>query len=186
VPISKIKSIPSAWSWSYTGSGLTADVAYDLFTSNSAGGSEAYEMMIWLANINAGPISRYVLSRCPIHSPVSSRSLRKQIRLLTLFRSAYSADGKAVPIGSTTIAGTKWNVYKGPNGAMTVFSFLPADGSQIKSFNGDVNLFFQYLTKSQGLPSTQFLKSIGAGTEPTLGSKAVFTTNGYSVKVNYA
>jgi hypothetical protein len=106
--------------------------------------------------------------------------------ILTLFRSAYGADGKAVPIGSTTIAGTKWNVYKGPNGAMTVFSFLPADGSQIKSFNGDVNLFFQYLTKSQGLPATQYLKSIGAGTEPTLGSKAVFTTNGYSVKVNYA
>jgi xyloglucan-specific endo-beta-1,4-glucanase len=91
-----------------------------------------------------------------------------------------------VPIGSTTIAGTKWNVYKGPNGAMTVFSFIPADGSQLKNFNGDVNLFFTYLIKSQGLPATQYLKSIGAGTEPTLGSKAVFTTSGYSVKVNYA
>jgi hypothetical protein len=30
------------------------------------------------------------------------------------------------------------------------------------------------------------LKSVGAGTEPTLGDKAVFTTKGYSVKVNYA
>jgi xyloglucan-specific endo-beta-1,4-glucanase len=78
VPISKIKSIPSAWSWSYSGSGLTADVAYDLFTSDAAGGSERYEMMIWLANINAGPISTYVISRCPIHSPVSSHSLPKQ------------------------------------------------------------------------------------------------------------
>ena len=77
-------------------------------------------------------------------------------------------------------------MYKGPNGDMTVFSFLPADGKQIKSFNADVNLFFAYLTKSQGLPATQYLKSVGAGTEPTLGSKAVFTTNGYSVKVNYA
>jgi xyloglucan-specific endo-beta-1,4-glucanase len=69
---------------------------------------------------------------------------------------------------------------------MTVFSFLPADGSQVRSFNSDVNAFFTYLIKSQGLPATQYLKSIGAGTEPTLGSKAVFTTNGYSVKVNYA
>ena len=77
-------------------------------------------------------------------------------------------------------------MYKGPNGAMTVFSFLPADGKQIKSFNGDVNQFFAYLTKSQGLPSSQYLKSVGAGTEPTLGSSAVFTTTGYSVKVNYA
>jgi xyloglucan-specific endo-beta-1,4-glucanase len=61
VPISKLKSIPSTWSWSYSGSGITADVAYDLFTSDSAGGAEKYEMMIWLANINAGPISRLAL-----------------------------------------------------------------------------------------------------------------------------
>jgi xyloglucan-specific endo-beta-1,4-glucanase len=101
-------------------------------------------------------------------------------------RSAYSAAGNAVPLATTTIAGQKWNVYKGPNGAMTVFSFLPADGKQIKSFDGDVNLFFKYLIRSQGLPTTQYLKSVGAGTEPTLGSKAVFTTSGYSVKVNYA
>ena len=58
VQISKIKSIPSAWSWSYSGSDLVADVAYDLFTSDTAGGAEKYEMMIWLANINAGPIAR--------------------------------------------------------------------------------------------------------------------------------
>lgn len=34
-----------------------ADVAYDLFTSNTAGGSNVNEIMIWLANFNAGPIS---------------------------------------------------------------------------------------------------------------------------------
>ena len=100
--------------------------------------------------------------------------------------SSWDAQGNAKILATTTIAGQKWNVYKGPNGDMTVFSFLPADGKQIKSFNADVNLFFTYLIKSQGLPATQYLKSVGAGTEPTLGSKAVFTTNGYSVKVNYA
>lgn len=56
--VSKIKSMPSTWTWDYKGTGLTADVAYDVFTSATAGGSEAYEMMVWLANINAGPISR--------------------------------------------------------------------------------------------------------------------------------
>lgn len=100
--------------------------------------------------------------------------------------SEWDAQGNAKSIGSTTIAGQKWNVYKGPNGDMTVFSFLPADGKQIKSFNGDVNLFFSYLIKEQGLPSSQFLKSVGAGTEPTLGKDATFTTTGYSVKVNYS
>jgi xyloglucan-specific endo-beta-1,4-glucanase len=68
VQISKIKAIPSAWSWSYSGTGLTADVAYDLFTSDSAGGAEKYEMMIWLANINAGPISRLAL-QLPLTDP---------------------------------------------------------------------------------------------------------------------
>jgi xyloglucan-specific endo-beta-1,4-glucanase len=58
VAISKIKSIPTTWSWSYTGTGLVTNVAYDLFTSDTAGGAEKYELMVWLANINAGPISR--------------------------------------------------------------------------------------------------------------------------------
>lgn len=48
----------STWSWSYTGSNLVADVSYDLFTSSSAGGSNEYEIMIWLAALGgAGPIS---------------------------------------------------------------------------------------------------------------------------------
>jgi xyloglucan-specific endo-beta-1,4-glucanase len=175
VPISQIKSIPSTWNWGYSGSGIVADVAYDLFTSDVAGGSERFEMMVWLGNFGAGPISRFV------HLP-SIWSMD----IADCTRSAYSAAGNAVPLATTTIAGQKWNVYKGPNGAMTVFSFLPADGKQIKSFDGDVNLFFKYLIRSQGLPTTQYLKSVGAGTEPTLGSKAVFTTSGYSVKVNYA
>ena len=106
--------------------------------------------------------------------------------LLTHQNSSWDAQGNAKVLATTTIAGQKWNVYKGPNGDMTVFSFLPADGKQLKSFNADINLFYTYLIKNQGLPSSQYLKSVGAGTEPTLGSNAVFTTNGYSVKVNYA
>lgn len=50
---------------------MVADVAYDLFTSASSGGSAAYEIMIWLANINAGPISAtYNSAGQPV--PVSS------------------------------------------------------------------------------------------------------------------
>jgi xyloglucan-specific endo-beta-1,4-glucanase len=67
----------SAWSWaggqysvkSYpnvvvetkdSGAGLVTDVAYDLFSSSTIGGSEEYEVMIWLGNFNAGPIARSV------------------------------------------------------------------------------------------------------------------------------
>ena len=48
----------TSWSWSYTGSDIVADVSYDMFTSSTAGGSNEYEIMIWLAAIGgAGPIS---------------------------------------------------------------------------------------------------------------------------------
>lgn len=36
---------------------MVADVTYDLFTSYTAGGSNVNELMVWLANFNAGPIS---------------------------------------------------------------------------------------------------------------------------------
>jgi xyloglucan-specific endo-beta-1,4-glucanase len=43
---------------SQTGSNIVADVSYDIFTSASAGGPSAYEIMIWVAAIGgAGPIS---------------------------------------------------------------------------------------------------------------------------------
>lgn len=56
--LSGISSIPTTWSWSYTGSSIVADVSYDLFTSSTAGGANEYEIMIWLAALGgAGPIS---------------------------------------------------------------------------------------------------------------------------------
>jgi xyloglucan-specific endo-beta-1,4-glucanase len=56
--LSSIKSLPSVWKWIYTGNNIIADVAYDLFTSSSATGSEENEVMIWLAALGgAGPIS---------------------------------------------------------------------------------------------------------------------------------
>lgn len=69
---------------------------------------------------------------------------------------------------------------------MTVFSFLPSDGKSITSFKGDINVFLKYLTQSQGVAASQYLKSVGAGTEPTMGQNAVFTTSAYTVDVKYA
>ena len=57
-----------------------ADVAYDLFTSHTAGGSNVNEVMIWLANFNAGPIAY-----------------------------EYGQDGQAVPTArNLAIAGNNW------------------------------------------------------------------------------
>jgi xyloglucan-specific endo-beta-1,4-glucanase len=139
--LSAISSIPSTWSWTYTGSNLVADVAYDLFTSTTATGSANYEIMIWLAAYGgAGAIS-----------------------------SSYGSDGKPVPVAkNVNLNGHTWNLYKGPNGSTTVFSFLPTSGT-IASFSGDVNLFLKYLTAHEGLAASNYLNSFGAGTEPTSG-----------------
>jgi xyloglucan-specific endo-beta-1,4-glucanase len=57
--LSAIGSIPTAWSWSYTGSDLVADVSYDLFTSSAASTSnEEYEIMVWLAALGGAGESR--------------------------------------------------------------------------------------------------------------------------------
>ncbi|KAI0970715.1 family 12 glycosyl hydrolase [Xylaria arbuscula] len=146
--ISAISSIPTTWKYSYTGSSLVADVAYDAFTSSSASGSSEYEIMVWLAALGgAGPIS-----------------------------------STGSPIATPTIDGVTWNLFSGPNGAMTVFSFVAQ--SQVTSFSGDFKDFLTYLTTNQGLSTSQYLTSIGAGTEPFVGSNAVLTTTAYSIVVN--
>ncbi|KAL6720882.1 hypothetical protein ACLMJK_002807 [Lecanora helva] len=46
--LSAYTKIPTTWSWSYTGSSLRANVAYDTFVGASCGGAQAYEVMVWL------------------------------------------------------------------------------------------------------------------------------------------
>lgn len=73
----------------------------------------------------------------------------------------------STPIATPTIAGTKWNLFKGPNGDTTVFSFVAP--SNIASFSGDLKAFFTYLVSSQGVSSSYVVTSLQAGTEPFTG-----------------
>ncbi|KAF4610052.1 hypothetical protein D9613_010663 [Agrocybe pediades] len=154
--LSAISSMPATWKWSQSSSGtVVADVAYDLFTSNTAGGSNVNEIMIWLANYNAGPIS-----------------------------AAYNSDGTPKPVASNiSLAGHTWNLYKGSNGANEVFSFLPTGNAIITSFSGDLNTFLKYLTSNQGVSTSQFLVTAQGGTEATSGS-ATLTTSAFSLVIN--
>jgi len=155
--LSAIKSMPSTWNWSQSSSGtVVADVAYDIFTANTAGGSNVNEIMIWLANYNAGPIS-----------------------------AAYNSDGTPkAAAANISIAGHVWNLYSGSNGANNVFSFLPSTkGTTIPSFSGDLLPFFTYLIQHEGVSSSQYLVTAQAGTEPTTGS-ATLTTSAYSLTIN--
>ncbi|KAI9810721.1 MAG: hypothetical protein M1827_006059 [Pycnora praestabilis] len=82
-----------------------------------------------------------------------------------------AALGGAGPISSTgqpiawpTFGGVSFSLYKGPNGATTVFSFVAT--SEQTNFRGDLMNFYEYLETNQGVSSSQYLQSIGAGTEP--------------------
>ncbi|OCH89178.1 glycoside hydrolase family 12 protein [Obba rivulosa] len=153
--LSAISSMPTTWEWSQSASGtVVADVAYDLFTSTSAGGSNVNEIMVWLANFNAGPIS-----------------------------ATYNAQGQPVPVASSvSIAGHTWNLYSGSNGANNVFSFLPTSGT-VTSFSADLFDFLAYLVENEGVSSSQFLTTAQAGTEATSGT-ATLTTSAYSLVIS--
>lgn len=97
--------------------------------------------------------------------------------------SSQGADGNPTPIGQATVASNTWNVYKGPNGQMTVYSFLPADGSQVTNFSGDLKAFYEWLASNDGFSTDQYLISAGAGTEAFEGTDATFTTSSYSITV---
>jgi len=152
--LSAIKSIPAVWHWSQSSSTVQADVAYDLFTANSPGGDNVNEIMIWLANFNTGPIA-----------------------------SSYTAAGAVPLVTNVALAGYTWDLYKGPNGDTSVFSFLPANGQHITSFNANINVFLQYLTQHQGVSASQYLKTAQGGTEATQGS-ATLTSSEYSLVIN--
>ncbi|EDR10183.1 glycoside hydrolase family 12 protein [Laccaria bicolor S238N-H82] len=155
-PLQTISSIPTTWKWSQSTSGsVVADVAFDLFTSATPGGSNHNEIMIWLANFSSGPISY-----------------------------SYSASGNAVAFAnSIPLAGYTWNLYVGTNGYNNVYSFLPSNGTIITKFGGDLNVFIKYLTGSGSISSSEYLTTLQAGTEATSGT-ATFRTSAYSVVIN--
>lgn len=94
----------------------------------------------------------------------------------------YSAEGESVPVASgVQIAGHTWDLYKGPNGQMTVLSFVAP--SNVQDFSGDLMDFFDFLVEDQGFDTSQYLKSAGAGSEPFEGTNAVFTTSAYSISI---
>lgn len=151
--LSAIKKMPTIWDWSISSTSIVADVAFDMFTSNSPGGSNVNEIMIWLANFNAGPIS-----------------------------AQYGSNGQPVPVASSiSLGGHTWNLYSGSNGANNVFSFLPTSGT-VTSLNTDIFPFFQYLIEHEGVSSSQYLITAQAGTEATSGN-ATLTTSSYSLAI---
>jgi xyloglucan-specific endo-beta-1,4-glucanase len=87
------------------------------------------------------------------------------------------------PVATPTIAGHSWKLYSGPNGATTVYSFVAT--SEVTSFSGDIKQFLTYLAANENFSTSQYIVSIGAGTEPFTGSNAVLSVSAYSISFNF-
>lgn len=71
------------------------------------------------------------------------------------------------PVATPTIADVSFNLFSGPNGVTTVYSFVAA--SEATDFSGDLLDFFSYLEENEGFSESQFITTLEAGTEPFTG-----------------
>ncbi|MCJ1310440.1 hypothetical protein MMC25_004104 [Agyrium rufum] len=69
-PLSQYTSIPTNWTWSYAGTSIVANVAYDTFLGNTATSANLYEVMVWLGDFGgASPLSDNGYPPTPIATP---------------------------------------------------------------------------------------------------------------------
>ncbi|THV06229.1 endocellulase [Dendrothele bispora CBS 962.96] len=153
IQLANIKSAPTTWTWEYA--------------SQSSGIRADVAYDIWTGVPQSGTAAS------------SASSYEIMIWLSGL--------GGIQPVGSPvatniTVAGHRFDLWRGPNTNWQVLSFKTAEGD-INDFNVDLNEFFQYIVQNEGVASTQFVQSIQAGTEPFTGSANLVTSN-YSVSIN--
>ncbi|MCJ1394958.1 hypothetical protein MMC18_007839 [Xylographa bjoerkii] len=69
-PLSQYSSIKTNWTWSYTGTNIVANVAYDTFLGSTATSAQAYEVMVWLGDFGGcSPLSNNGYPPTPVATP---------------------------------------------------------------------------------------------------------------------
>ncbi|KAJ7040056.1 glycoside hydrolase family 12 protein [Mycena alexandri] len=149
--VASIASIPTTWQWTYT--------------SASSGLVADVSYDLWLSNV-AGTGGASSTSTFEIMVWLSTRG---------------GAGPAGSQIGTATVNGVTWRLFKGTVSTWTVFSFVAP--TEITNFNSDLKPFLTFLTQNEGVPSSQFLVQAQAGTEPFIGS-ATLTTTSYSISIN--
>ncbi|KAG8910049.1 hypothetical protein FRC01_006579 [Tulasnella sp. 417] len=149
--ISTSTSIPSMWQWTYTST--SSDLVADV----------SYDL--WLSTSSTG----------------TGASSTSSYEIMIWLSTRGGAGPAGSQIGTATVNGITWKLYKGLVSTWTVFSFVAP--YEITSFSQDLLPFITYLTTNQGISSSQYLVQLQAGTEPFIGS-ATLTTTAYSAIVN--
>ena len=83
------------------------------------------------------------------------------------------------PTATPTIGNTAFNLIVGTNGATAVYSFVAQKNAT--SYSGDLLAFYKYLETNEGLPSSDYLQTIQAGSEVFTGSGAELLTTAYTI-----
>ncbi|GAB1742011.1 hypothetical protein NU219Hw_g7404t1 [Hortaea werneckii] len=147
--------MPTTWKWSYSGTNLAANVAYDTFVGSSPSGANAFEVMVWLGLYGSiSPLSSNGYPFTPIASPVING---------VQFDLAYGLNGNV-----------KVYSFVARNRAATSFS-----GDFLNFYK-----YLQQNYASNGFNSNLYLQAFQAGTEVFTGSNANFDTAAYSVSIN--
>ncbi|KAJ7053397.1 glycoside hydrolase family 12 protein [Mycena amicta] len=149
--VASIASIPTVWQWTYS--------------SASSGLVADVSYDLWLSN-QAGTGGASSTSTFEIMVWLSTRG---------------GAGPAGSQIGTASVNGVTWRLFKGTVSTWTVFSFVAP--TEITNFNSDLKPFLTFLTQNEGVPSSQFLVQAQAGTEPFIGS-ATLTTTSYSLSIN--
>ncbi|KAF8601539.1 glycoside hydrolase family 12 protein [Ceratobasidium sp. AG-I] len=149
--LSSIKSIPTTWKWKYSSA------------SSSLVADVSYDL--WLSKSASG----------------TGSSSTSTVEVMIWLSTRGGAGPAGSQIGTVTVGGKSWKLFKGTVSTWTVYSFVA--GSELTSYTGDLKAFFTYLNKSQGVSLSQYLVGAQAGTEPFVGS-ATLATSAYTISVN--
>jgi xyloglucan-specific endo-beta-1,4-glucanase len=151
-------------------------VAYDTFLGSSAGGSQQFEVMVWIGVF--GGVSPLSANGYPF-TPIATVTVGGVV-----FDLAYGLNEASVKVYSFVARG----------GAATNFSAdLVSIGHDNRSLKRGrlliwlQNTFFKYLSAnyaSNGFTPALYLQVVQAGTEVFTGSNAKLTTTAYSIAIN--
>ncbi|TDH73079.1 hypothetical protein CCR75_003704 [Bremia lactucae] len=111
----------------------------------------------------------------------STNSEKKEFEIMIWLTKTGPASPIGAKIATNKIGTTTWDVYKGMNGDVVVYSFVSPNN--ILKFETDLNLFFKYLIASHGFNSKQFLFKLECGTEPFVGKNVALKVNKFKASV---
>ncbi|KAI9656127.1 MAG: hypothetical protein M1831_004698 [Alyxoria varia] len=151
--INSYRSIPTSIQWSYTGTNLRCNVAYDTFLGASVGGAQQFEVMLWLGVYGGvSPLSANGYPFTPIATPTIS-GIQWEL--------AYGRNEAGVKVYSFVARSRAATSFTGD--LLLFYNYLAANYA------------------SNGFNKNLVVQTIQSGTEVFTGSNAKLTVTGYTL-----